>query len=103
MKVVKNKNTKKTKKQNEKIEARRVFSIKWDTMSQAVSTEQAYASLFLEELDKSAELANENAYLKQKIAELEKENFRLKYEEKQNQEDLRFVSTLKAEDKWWDR
>ena len=72
-------------------------------MSQSVSTEQAYASLFLEELDKSAELANENAYLKQKIAELEKENLRLKYEKKQNQEDLRFVSTLKAEDKWWDR
>tara|TARA_Y100000361_G_C10852522_1_gene185135 strand:+ start:212 stop:430 length:219 start_codon:yes stop_codon:yes gene_type:complete len=72
-------------------------------MSQTVSTEQAYASLFLEELDKSAELANENAYLKQKIAELEKENLRLKYEKKQNQEDLRFVSTLKAEDKWWDR
>ena len=69
-------------------------------MSQAVSTEQAYASLFLEELDKSAELANENAYLKQKIAELEKENLRLKYEKKKNQEDLRFVSTLKAEDKW---
>ena len=72
-------------------------------MSQTYSSEQAYASLFLEELDKSAELANENAYLKQKIAELEKENFRLKYEKKQNQEDLRFVSTLKAEDKWWDR
>jgi len=72
-------------------------------MSQTVSTEQAYASLFLEELDKSAELANENAYLKQKIAELEKENLRLKYEKKQNQEDLRFVSALKTEDKWWDR
>ena len=51
-------------------------------MSQSVSSEQAYASLFLEELDKSAELANENAYLKQKIADLEKENRRLMYEKK---------------------
>ena len=72
-------------------------------MSQSVSTEQAYASLFLEELDKSAELANENAYLKQKIAELEKENQKLMYERKKNEEDLKFAASIKAEDKWWER
>lgn len=72
-------------------------------MSQTYSSEQAYASLFLEELDKSAKLANENAYLKQKIAELVKENRRLMYERKQNEEDLKFAASIKAEDKWWER
>tara|TARA_B100000902_G_C26895226_1_gene709398 strand:- start:298 stop:516 length:219 start_codon:yes stop_codon:yes gene_type:complete len=72
-------------------------------MSINVSAEQAYASLFLEELDKSAELAKENAFLKQQLANLEKENLRLIYERKKNEEDLKFAASIKEEDKWWER
>ena len=73
------------------------------SQTQSISSEQAYASLFLEELDKSAELAKENAYLKQQIANLEKENLRLMYERKKNEEDLKFAASIKEEDKWWER
>ena len=75
-------------------------------MSNLEASAEAYASLFLEQLDKTNDLQQENVFLKQQIEQLQRDKMQLMYKMKKNEEDMKFISegrALKAEEAFWER